>query len=361
MFGIIKKLRKTDQDLKKRIQELALIHEFSQKMVSNLELEEFYKTLDLFLGERLGFQEFALLLYDDKTDEAVVKVARGFPQPSKIEGIRFKAGEGITGHVLKTCQPLYIPDTRQEPRYLSYKGARSGEGSFLSIPLLGKGKLVGILNLFRPSPDAFSSQEVQFLKTIAVEMAIALMNAGLYSRTRELAVRDELTDLYNRRHFREVFPLEIKRAQRFKQQLSLLMIDLDQFKRFNDTYGHLEGDRCLRELARLMSSNIREVDLIGRFGGEEFVVLLPNTIKPDALIVAEKLRQIVRSNPFRPASGETAILTVSVGVASYPLDGESPEVLLDAADAALYQAKWAGRDRVVPFQPQESKTSAAER
>ena len=331
-----------------RLKELGVIHDFSQKLASTLDLTELCRLLDQMLGERLGFREFALLIRDEAEGDVVVQVARGFADSSKVRGMRFKADEGLTGLVLQSLKSCYIPDTRKEPRYLYYKGEKLEDGSFLSIPLLFKGEIVGILNFTRAGVDSFTPQEIQFLGTIADQLAIALCNARLYSRTRELAVRDELTGLYNRRHFQTVFPLEIKRARRFHQPLALLMIDIDRFKRFNDLHGHLAGDQRLRELAGLLKSSLREVDFVGRYGGEEFVVLLPSTSKEDAGRVGEKLCQAVRAASFseHPSQGVRRF-TVSVGVAAYPEDGEGVTVILAAADQALYRAKGEGRDRVI--------------
>ena len=208
----------------------------------------------------------------------------------------------------------------------------------------------------RPGVDQFSEEEIRFLNTLAVGLAIALVNANLYSRTKELSVRDELTQLYNRRHFQEVLPLEIKRAQRFKKPLCLLMIDIDYFKKYNDRYGHLAGDELLKEFVHLIASKIREVDFFARFGGEEFVLVLPNTPKSDGVKVADKLRMIIRDHKFSGNGKNSDRLTVSIGVASYPDDARTMEDLVDVADIALYQAKGAGRDQVVGHQS-EGKTS----
>lgn len=351
-------IEKTNKELEKRVEEINLIHEFSQKIVSTLDLEELYRVIDSFLGDKVGFHEFALLVCNDEENpqEVVIQTARGFADSSKIRGMQFHAGEGLTGQVLQTGKYCYIPDTSQEPRYLYYKGEHRKDGSFLSIPLLFKGKLVGILNFNRPERDGFSAQDVRFLKTIAVEMAIALVNATLYSRTKELAVRDELTHLYNRRHFQALLNLEIKRADRFGQPVSLLMVDIDRFKRINDTYGHLGGDHRLREFAQLLISSLREVDMVARFGGEEFVIVLPNTSKRDARLVAEKLCFLTRQHLFSQDTAKPLLpFTISLGVASYPIDGQTVESLIKVADLALYQAKENGRDRVVLYG--EGKTS----
>lgn len=351
-------IEKTNQELETRLRELSLLYEFSRQVSMTLELDELYNIVERFIGETLGFSEFAFLVYEEEGQHLVVKVARGFADKAKVRGMSFRAGEGITGRALVRGEPIYISDTGLDPDYLYYKGEKREDGSFLSIPLVFRKNGVGVLNIFRPGRSQFTGGEVQFLNTLAVELAIALVNAKLYSKTRELSVRDELTQLYNRRHFQEVLPLEIKRAQRFNKPLTLLMIDIDHFKSFNDHYGHLAGDERLKEFVNVIGSKIREVDFFARFGGEEFVLILPNASREDGCRVAEKICTLVRGHRFKspPTSGESKFspieLTISIGVATYPEDAETMEDLVDAADIALYEAKGAGRNRVAIFRSQ---------
>ena len=347
---------KYKEALEEKNRALFLLYEFSQQVSMTLELDELYNVVENFIGDRLGFREFAFLVYEEENQSLVVRVARGFADQARVRGMSFRAGEGITGRVLSKGELVYLPDTRQDLEYLYYKGEKREDGSFLSIPLIFKKKVVGVLNMTRPGVDQFSEEEIRFLNTLAVGLAIALVNANLYSRTKELSVRDELTQLYNRRHFQEVLPLEIKRAQRFKKPLCLLMIDIDYFKKYNDRYGHLAGDELLKEFVHLIASKIREVDFFARFGGEEFVLVLPNTPKSDGVKVADKLRMIIRDHKFSGNGKNSDRLTVSIGVASYPDDARTMEDLVDVADIALYQAKGAGRDQVVGHQS-EGKTS----
>ncbi len=345
-------IEKANRELEARLKELSLLYEFSQEASMTLELDELYAVVERFLGDKLGFKEFAFLVYDEETRKVVVKIAHGFFDEERVLGMSFQPGEGVTGKVLAVGEALYIPDTRQCPDYLYYKRERRDDGSFLSVPLKFKNKVVGVLNMFRPAVEGFSKEEIHFLSTLVVELAIALSNAKLYSRTRELSVRDELTQLYNRRHFQEVLPLEIKRAERFERPFTLLMIDIDHFKKFNDRYGHLKGDACLKEFVHAVNVRIREVDFFARFGGEEFVMLLPNTPKKDGIKVAEKIRNLVRDHLFQIGGGtderpHEEHLTVSIGLAAFPDDAKNMEDLIDAADSALYGAKRGGRDRVV--------------
>lgn len=167
-------------------------------------------------------------------------------------------------------------------------------------------------------------------------------------RQRKLAISDGLTGLYNHRHFQERWRREVKRAQRYGQSVSLMIIDVDKFKNFNDTMGHPQGDQLLRNLSLLLRRSVRDVDLVARYGGEEFVIMLPETRKDDAVILAERVRSLVAQHPFEHRDVQPAgRITVSVGVASFPADGSGPSEVLVRADKCLYKAKEGGRDRVV--------------
>jgi diguanylate cyclase (GGDEF)-like protein len=176
------------------------------------------------------------------------------------------------------------------------------------------------------------------------------MNRTLRERNRELhelSITDSLTGLYNRKHLMEVLTKEVARAERYQRPLALLMIDVDHFKVYNDTCGHLAGDEVLRNIAAIFRGCIRESDCVGRYGGEEFLIILPETAADDAGRIADRIRSRLAEEDF-PAGPQTAKITISGGIASFPGNGRSPESLLRSADAALYQAKDRGRDRVVP-------------
>ncbi|MDO8494137.1 MAG: GGDEF domain-containing protein [Deltaproteobacteria bacterium] len=205
-----------------------------------------------------------------------------------------------------------------------------------------------MINFGREQTKAFTNHDIKILIMVANQIALALANANLYSKTKELSLVDELTSVYNRRHFGQVMQIEWKRSVRFHRPLSLLMIDADHFKKYNDTYGHPKGDQVLKAIGKLLLGNLREVDTVARFGGEEFVILLPDTDKKGALSVAEKLRKLVEQN--------IAAVTVSIGVATYPDDVKEMDDLIDHADIALYQAKDYGRNRVYLYEGQQSSS-----
>ncbi len=184
------------------------------------------------------------------------------------------------------------------------------------------------------------------LDSIIKLINLCLEKIGLYKKLQEVSIHDSLTSLYNRRYFTERFEEEYSRAKKFELPLSLLMIDIDYFKKINDTYGHLVGDIVLKEVAFIIRENVREIDFVARYGGEEFIVILPETEKKDAFVVGERIVKKVDAHSIE-AFDEKVKVTVSVGVASFPEDSRYKEPLLEAVDRALYKAKKEGRNRVV--------------
>ncbi len=345
-----KVIKDTNQELKDLVRDLSLLYEVGQGVNATIELEELYQVITEVLQKRLKLSRFTILVKDEIGEHLHVKAAYGFSEDDHIFDMTFRFGEGITGKVAQGGEPVYLSDTTKEDTFLHYKGERIVDGSFLSIPLTFKKEVLGVINFHRSNINAFSKEEIRLLGLIANQIALAVENAKLYTKTRELSVRDELTGLYNRRHFQTVLQIEWKRAIRFHRNLSLLMIDVDHFKNYNDTFGHLQGDKVLRDMASLLVKSVRELDTIARFGGEEFIVLLPDTDKNGAIAVGEKLRKIIEAHRFAdPNVSEIRSISISVGIASYPDDVREMDDLIDHADIALYDAKDSGRNRVVCY------------
>ncbi len=346
-------IERTNRTLERLVKDLSLIYEIGQEVNSMIDLDKLYENIADTLKKYLKINEFAILVFNESKDKLSVKVASGFKDNEAIMRTEFKRGEGISGLVADTGRRIYVKDTSIEKRYLHYKGEQKSEkSSFLSAPLLFKREILGVINFGRPGVNAFSFTDIKMLTLVAGHVALAIANAKLYTRTRELSVKDELTQVYNRRHFQQMLQIEWKRAVRFYRDLSLVMIDVDHFKHYNDTFGHLQGDVVLKQIGQILQKNLREVDTVARFGGEEFVLLLPDTDKHGAIAVAEKVRRLVEQHHFTTEERTpTRQITLSAGISTYPDDVSEMDDLIDHADIALYRAKREGRNRVVCFSP----------
>ncbi len=344
----------SNRELKTHLAELSTLFQLNQAMISTLDLNVLFNRILKALQDVIHCDEIVLLLYNQGMEELEIRKVHGF-DPERLKGVSFRLDEGVTGMVARTLEPVYIRDLANDSRTLGYKGRTHRRGSMISLPMTFKNHLVGVLNLHKEGTNAFAESEINLAQALANQAAIAVENAQLFELTRDLSNTDELTGLANRRHFQEAFQRELAQAQRFPSHFSLIMADIDHFKAFNDNHGHLTGDVALKKVASIILLNTRGIDLVGRFGGEEFVILLPKTTKEGALAAAEKLRQSVEQEAFTgDRQGQTAArLTLSLGVATFPTDSKDSYQLIDRADRALYRAKQAGRNQVQAWQEQQ--------
>lgn len=219
--------------------------------------------------------------------------------------------------------------------------------SQLIVPMISEGKLVGLLNAESPHPNAFTERDERVMSILADSSSMSLVNADLHQQMEKLTVVDELTGLFNFRHFRSRLEDEQRRAARYGTPLSLIMIDIDWFKSLNDRFGHQIGNVALCQLAKVITSCVRDVDVVARYGGEEFIVILPQTATEETHRIAERMRRKVEQTEFGPdATGRPLPLTVSIGVSCYPDNGRSEDDLVESVDQALYRAKGGGKNLV---------------
>ncbi|MBW3561794.1 MAG: diguanylate cyclase [Actinobacteria bacterium] len=273
-----------------------------------------------------------------------VKVARGL-RPSVVDA-RVPVGEGLAGWVAQTGSSVRLPqDADRVPEPLEREAA--GE-TVVAVPLFSpdRGQIIGVLELLdRGDGEPFDEADLHTLRSFAVQAAVAIENVRLHEATQQASVTDGLTGLWNLRYFQQRADEEVERAERFGHALSLAILDIDHFKSVNDQHGHLVGDQVLVDVARRVSGEVREVDTVARYGGEEIVIVLPETDLNGARLTAERIRNAVSAEPIETDAGPVRV-TVSLGVAGYPMHGRSAAELLQAADKAMYAAKESGRDRV---------------
>lgn len=262
------------------------------------------------------------------------------------KGVRLKLGEGAMGKVVKTGEALIIDDYQVwEGR--SQQFAKSPCRAVMAAPLVVRGRMLGAISIMDTRPDHhFTPTDLNLLILFAQQAAVAVDNASLFDNVQRLATLDSLTGLFNRRHFFDLARREYERAVRYGHPLSAVMLDIDRFKRVNDTYGHAAGDHVLQSVARLLREKLREVDILARYGGEEFVILLPNTTLQGARQVAERLHHSVSKLEIH-SNGARIQVTISLGVSQLGTRCPSLDALLECADQALYTAKQSGRDQVM--------------
>jgi diguanylate cyclase (GGDEF)-like protein len=334
--------------LERRNRELEVLIEIGKALTSTLDLEGVLNLIMDQLNRLLNAQAWSLLLRDAESGVLTCAMAVA-PSGKSRKGRQSVCGKGVASWVAEHDQPLLIPDLGQEPPIAGIDdwGTVYSAGSVLCVPVKSRDRVLGIIELSNgPQKKAFTKSDLQILLTIADYAAIAIENARNFERISELAITDELTGLYNSRHLHTLLDEEIARMERFGGKLSLIFIDLDFFKRVNDTRGHLIGSRTLAEIGQLIRGNIRKVCKAARYGGDEFVIILPSTGKSGAMALATRLRELFREYEFRDECGSTFNLTASFGLAVYPDDAGSKDELIRMADQAMYRVKESTRDSV---------------
>jgi diguanylate cyclase (GGDEF)-like protein len=337
------------QELELRVRELTLLFDLSRRLVSTLELDRLIRIVTELVGRGLGDHGFALLLAEDGTGDLVVRGVYGLDEG--VNGTRIPAGEGPAGWAARERSTLLVRDTREDARKPVLPWQHGAAGSILAIPLVHQDACGGVLAFFRTALDAFPADEVRLLESVAGQAAIAFENARLHQQMVRLSLTDALTGVQNRRSLFARLEMDRERCERFDQPMAIALVDVDHFRLFNERFGHVAGDGLLKRVAEVLSRSVRKVDLVARYGGEEFAILLPRADRSAALAAGEGLRAAVAAAAIPCDVGGPGHVTISVGVASFPVDAVEVAALIDCADAALFAAKRAGRDTVRAHEP----------
>ena len=358
MEGGKKELKKLEADKKilveintlldKELQDIKVSYEINRILNSDLDYTQTINAVIELIESSVDYHFCGILLLDNK-QEAELMVSIKYPA-SEFDLAAFKAKTIDTYYQLSGYNILLekIALNRTDgPAILVSEDKKNKNviNSFHAIPLNMKNKSIGLLAVSHSKPEAFGQEELKLLSIIADHSILAINNATLHNRIKKLSITDGLTGLYVYRYFQDKLEEELRRAQRYQEQLSVIVVDIDAFKSINDTHGHLVGDMVLKEISQILRNVCREVDIIARYGGDEFVVILPQTEREGSFYLAERARKTIKNYEFQSPGNEPIKLTVSCGVAALLPDIKDKESLIKKADDALYRAKNEGKNK----------------
>jgi len=327
-------------------QELTIFHDVAKALTSSLNLDSILQTIMEKMAEYFRPDTWSLLMVDEEKDELYFAIAVG-AAAEVLSKARLKVGEGIAGWVAKHGQVLIVPDVQSDSRFSSRldEMTRLQTRSVICVPLRSKHRVLGVIQLVNVDVG-LSEQELFFLQALCDYAAISIENARAVEKIQELTITDDCTGLFNARHLHKTLETEVYRSARFGYSFSVIFIDLDHFKQVNDTHGHLVGSRLLADIGYLIKAQLRLIDFAFRYGGDEFVVLLPQTSKEQAVVVAKRLQDSLRSGNFCTEQGLNLNVRASMGLATFPNDAQTPHDIIRQADEMMYMVKNTTRDNI---------------
>jgi diguanylate cyclase (GGDEF)-like protein/PAS domain S-box-containing protein len=312
----------------------------------DLDLNNVLEQILIYLEKLLPYQNAAILLIDSKTlNISIVRGSKGEEFPHDASDI---SENQLFRKIIESDDPIVLDDVRDDPRLREMTHGTSVRG-WMGVPMQARGYTIGLIILHSHVINEYSKEDIALAKSYAAEAAIAIENAQLFKQIQELSITDPLTNLYNRRYFFSLLRVEFERSRRYDHPLSVAMLDIDHYKQVNDTYGHFTGDHVLEDIAQRLKKNLREIDIIARYGGDEFVIILPDTQLNDAIQVTERLKDKLAASPIY-INGTSIIVSASVGLAEIDKDCVGLDTLLNRADQALYAAKQSGRNQVLVWE-----------
>jgi diguanylate cyclase (GGDEF)-like protein len=320
----------------RQMDHLRVFHDVARALTSSLELEEILGAIMDKMAQFFGPERWSMLMVDDVTNELYYAIAVG-ENTESLKGLRVAMGEGVAGWVASTGNPLIVPDVALDPHWSAFANKHPDLKikSIACVPVRSGNKTLGVIQLLNSKLDLLSEYSISFLRILCDYAAIAIQNARSMTLIQELTITDDVTGLFNARHLYTMLDDQVAQGQVF----SLMFVDLDRFKLVNDTHGHLIGSRLLAEIGSLLKRSLGPNNSAFRYGGDEFVALLPGMGKSAATGTTMALREDLRSARFLEGAGLSLNVSGSFGLASYPEDGRTVPTILRAADTMMYEAK----------------------
>ena len=350
IFKLVDERRIREREALSRLKELEALYEIGIMLTSSESEDELLKTILINATQFTGSPAGSIALYDEENNSMELVQSLGFGEDLAGRTSWRIRHRGLTEYILNHGSPLVINDTDQFNLADNAEIHSMGIKSLIAIPLIVEHRTIGIIYVDDFVPRQYSKNQQSILALLATQAAIAIEKMQRFEKTRRLAITDGLTGLYNHRYFAKSLRRELKRANRNDRPLSVIIIDIDHFKQFNDTNGHLQGNEVLKGVARIMKQALRNVDILARYGGEEFAIILPETDKKQGLDIAQRICHLMAQETFEGAETQPLKrITLSAGIASFPQDARKENSLTNRADKALYIAKEQGRNRAIPF------------
>jgi len=328
------------------LDDLLVFHKLARSLTSTLDLKSILRTILEYMDQFIDAELWALLILDPNRNELYYASKDGGEDP-RLKDLRVRVGEGLAGWVALHGETLIIPEAAHDPRLASAAtGNTFTVRSAIGLPIRGRKGTHGVLEILNPRIHDQSDYSVAFLHILADYAAIAIENAQDVAHAQQLTITDDVTGLFNARHLYTVLAHELEVSKKESKNLSLVFLDLDRFKLVNDRHGHLVGSDLLGRVGRRLREASRATDICFRYGGDEFVILMPDTSREEAFRLAKSIHAHLAAEPFAVGKDLSLQVSASAGVATYPGDGRSVHAILGAADKRMYSVKSNGRGRV---------------
>ncbi len=329
---------------------LRVFHDVARTLTTSLELRDILAAIMEKMAAFFGPERWSLLMVDEQAQELYYAIAVG-EDAASLTGFRIPLGTGIAGWVAATGNPLVVPNVTLDPHWSKFAKAHPDLNiqSIACVPIRSGTSTLGVIQLLNSKLDLLSEYSISFLRILCDYAAIAIGNARSVTLIHQLTITDDCTSLFNSRHLYTLLEESVTRRDPVTRDpipFGLLFIDLDHFKQVNDTHGHLVGTRLLKEIGNLIQRTVGPENSAFRYGGDEFVVLIPNAEKPAAAALTHTLHQALRTRAFLTAEGLSLHITGSFGLAVFPYDADSVPTILRAADTMMYEVKNTTRDAV---------------